>query len=119
MGTHSKIGRLQIKLAHEQAAAVGDCLQRATVGVPYGGTTPQQAWLAGRGVWKLNARRAHRQRELQIVDPDGVVVAVGSIKGVQRCGDRYAIDGDLWAHDPRIGRPTTTPHRSRNPVGYF
>jgi hypothetical protein len=39
--------------------------------------------------------------------------------GVFKAGGRYAIDGKLLLNDPRVGKPTTTPHRSRNSIGYF
>jgi hypothetical protein len=79
----------------------------------------REAWEAGRGVWKLNADRALAQDEVQIVDLEGMVLAVGTIKGISKHYDRYALEGELLLGDPRVGKPTTTPHRSRNSVGYF
>jgi len=59
------------------------------------------------------------QNDVQIVDLEGTVLAVAKINGIVKAGDRYAIEGDPLPNDPRIGKPTTTPHRSRNSVGYF
>lgn len=47
------------------------------------------------------------------------MLAVATITGITKCGDRQAIEGTLLTGDPRVGRPTATPHLSRNPVGYF
>jgi hypothetical protein len=47
------------------------------------------------------------------------VLAVATITGITKCGDRFALEGDLLAGDARVGKPTPTPHMSRNPVGYF
>ncbi|MGK5555828.1 hypothetical protein ACSNOI_29840 [Actinomadura kijaniata] len=78
-----------------------------------------EAWIAGRGVWKFNADRALAEDEVQIIDSDGTVLAVARIEGIRKCGDRYALEGELLRGDPRVGQPTTTPHRSRNPVTYI
>jgi hypothetical protein len=83
--------------------------------------TEQEAWTAGRGVWVLNADRALAQDEAQIVNLDGTVLAVAEILGITKTKTpgRYAIDGRLKLGDPRVGKPTETPHKSRNSVGYF
>jgi hypothetical protein len=109
---------LQIQLGPERDAPAHDWLGRSTVGARPG-MTEAEAWQAGRGVWKFNADRALAQDEAQIVDTDGMVLAVATITGVTKCGDRYALEGSLLASDARVGKPTTTPHRSRNSVGYF
>lgn len=109
---------LQIQLGPEQPADPDDGLGRSTVG-SRPGMSEQEAWEAGRGVWKLNADRALAQDEIQIVDLEGTVLAVGIIKGISKHRDRYALEGELLLGDPRVSKPTTTPHRSRNSVGYF
>lgn len=85
------------------------------------GMTEQEAWTAGRGVWVLKVDRALEQDEVQIVNLNGIVLAVAEILGIAKTKTpgRYAIDGKLKVGDPRVGKPTTTPHRSRNSVGYF
>ncbi|WP_455361910.1 hypothetical protein [Streptomyces sp. SYSU K21746] len=77
------------------------------------------AWAAGRGVWKFNADRALSQDEVQIINPAGTVLAVARITGISKCGDRYALEGELLRSDPRVGGPTRSPHLSRNPVTYI
>jgi hypothetical protein len=113
------VGVLQIQLGRDKVAdPATDSLGRSRVG-SHPGMTPKEAWEAGRGAWVFKADRVLEQDEVQIVDLEGTVLAVARIKGVVKAGDRYAIEGDLLPHDPRIGKPTTTPHRSRNSVGYF
>lgn len=73
----------------------------------------------GRGVWKFNADRALQQDEVQIVDLAGTVLAVAEITGLTKSGDRYALEGRLLSGDARVGKPTSTPHPSRNSVAYF
>lgn len=85
------------------------------------GMTQQEAWTAGRGVWVLNVDRALEQDEVQIVNLDGIVLAVAEVLGIAKTKTpgRYAIDGNLKLGDPRVGKITTTPHKSRNSVAYF
>jgi hypothetical protein len=77
------------------------------------------AWQAGCGVWVLNTDRALKQDEVQIVDLEGTVLAAARITGITKCGDRYALVGELLLGDARVGQPTATPHPSRNSVAYF
>ena len=109
---------LQIQLGPERAADPGDGLGRSTTGWRPG-MTEDEAWTAGRGIWKFNADRALAQDEVQIVDPAGTVLAVASITGITKHGSRYALEGRLLRGDARVGKPTATPHRSRNSVAYF
>lgn len=112
---------LQIQLGPErQTDPAADPLGRDRIGYRPG-MTEQEAWTAGRGVWVLNVDRALQQDEVQIVNLDGVVLAVAEILGVAktRTPGRYAIDGRVKLGDPRVGKPTATPHKSRNSVAYF
>jgi hypothetical protein len=110
---------LQIQLGQEQTVdPAADWLGRPSTGARPG-MSETEAWTAGRGVWRLNTDRALRQDEVQIVDPSGTVLAIATITGLTKCGGYFALDGRLLVGDPRVGRPTTTPHRSRNPVAYF
>ena len=109
---------LQIQLGAERPADTGDGLGRATVGCRPG-MSEEEAWQAGRGIWKFNADRALSQEEVQIISTDGTVLAVAKITGISKHGDRYALEGDLLRGDARVGRPTASPHRSRNPVTYL
>jgi hypothetical protein len=111
---------LQIQLGPDREAGPDDVLGRSRVGYRPG-MTEEEAWETGRGVWRLNADRALEEDEVQIVNLDGIVVVVADILGVSktRVPGRYAIDGKLRVGDPRVGKPSTTPHRSRNSVAYF
>ncbi|WP_084654690.1 hypothetical protein [Nocardia altamirensis] len=109
---------LQIRLDGLRSAGEADPLGRATIGYQQG-MSEQQAWDAGRGVWKMNADRVLEHEEAQIIDPGGVVRAVARITGISKHGDRRAIEGQLLSGDGRVGRQTTTPHPSRNPVHYI
>ncbi|GHH30735.1 hypothetical protein [Streptomyces rubradiris] len=109
---------LQIQLGAERPADTGDSLGRTTIGWRPG-MSEDEAWQAGRGIWKFNADRALSQDEAQIINPHGTVLAVARITGISKHGDRYALEGDLLLGDARVGRPTASPHRSRNPVTYI
>lgn len=110
---------LQIQVgARREVDASQDCLGRGVVGA-WAGMTQSEAWEAGRGVWKLRADRALQESEVQIIDTTGTVLAVGTITGIRKCGDRYAVEGAVLAGDPRVGQPTAYPHPSRNPVAYI
>lgn len=109
---------LQIQLGPERPAKPGDRLGRSTIGWRPG-MTEDEAWQAGRGIWKFNADRALAQDEVQIVNTEGLVLAVATITGISKHGDRYALEGELLRGDARVGKPTATPHRSRNSVAYF
>lgn len=99
-----------------------DPLGRSRVGY-HVGMSEREAWEIGRGTWRLNVDRALAQDEVQIVSPDGIVLAVAKLWGIvkpkAREPGRYALDGELVPGDPRVGQLTTTPHRSRNSVAYF
>ncbi|MEU3356325.1 hypothetical protein [Streptomyces sp. NPDC037389] len=109
---------LQIQLGAERPADTGDGLGRATIGWRPG-MSEDEAWQAGRGIWKFNADRALSQDEVQIINTEGTVLAVARITGISKHGDRYALEGDLLRGDARVGRPTPSPHLSRNPVTYI
>lgn len=107
---------LQITLG-AQRPVKDDPLGRRTVGwVP--GMSQDEAWLAGRGVWKLNADSVLSQQEAQIINAEGIVVAIATITGVEKHDDRRAVLGDLLRDDPRVGLPAPSPSKSRNPVSY-
>jgi len=112
---------LQIQLGQDREADPStDPLGRDHVGYRPG-MTEQEAWTAGRGTWVLKVDRALEQDEVKIVNLDGIVLAVADILGIAKTREpgRYAIDGNLKPGDPRVGKPTTTPHKSRNSVAYF
>lgn len=108
---------LQIQIGPERDAGPGDSLERSTVGWRPG-MSEDDAWQAGRGVWKFRADRALAQDEAQIVNTEGLVLAVARITGISKHGDRYALEGQLLRGDSRVGHPTVSPHPSRNPVAY-
>jgi hypothetical protein len=110
---------LQIQMGRERPVdPAADWLGRSSIGARPG-MSETEAWMAGRGVWLLNTDRALRQDEVQFIDPSGTVLAVATITGLTKCGGYFALEGKLLLGDPRVGQPTTTPHRSRNPVAYF
>ncbi|MCX4851448.1 hypothetical protein [Streptomyces sp. NBC_00893] len=109
---------LQIQIGAERAADSEDRLMRTTLGWRRG-MSEDEAWEAGRGIWKFNADRALSQDEVQIINTEGTVLAVARIIGISKHGDRYALEGELLRDDPRVGRPTGSPHLSRNPVTYI
>ncbi|WP_171163503.1 hypothetical protein [Streptomyces sp. I05A-00742] len=109
---------LQIQIGPERPAGPGDQLKRTTLGWRPG-MSEDQAWQAGRGIWKFNADRALSQNEVQIINTQGTVLAIATITGISKHGDRYALEGRLLRGDPRVGRPTPSPHLSRNPVTYI
>ncbi|MFE3073298.1 hypothetical protein [Streptomyces sp. NPDC059247] len=78
-----------------------------------------EAWEAGRGVWKFNADRVLSQDEVQIINTEGIVLAVARITGISKCGSRYALLGEVLWGDGRVGHVTGSPHLSRNPVTYI
>ncbi|MFF4603492.1 hypothetical protein ACFY12_12175 [Streptomyces sp. NPDC001339] len=109
---------LQIQIGAERAADPDDRLGRTTLGWRPG-MSEDDAWVAGRGIWKFKADRALAQDEVQIINTEGTVLAVAKITGISKHGDRYALEGELLRGDPRIGHPTSSPHLSRNPVTYI
>ena len=103
----------------------GDPLGRAFIGY-FPRMTEDEAWSAGRGVWKMNKDKASRQRFALIVG-EGVVRAVAEITGYSEhdtaTGVRGARDGQpLPAGHPvreaYLGKPDPVANGSQNPVGY-
>ncbi|MFE2377264.1 hypothetical protein [Streptomyces sp. NPDC059398] len=109
---------LQIQIGPEREAGPDDMLERMTIGWRPG-MSEDEAWETGRGIWKFNADRALSQDEVQIINTSGTVLAVATITGISKHGDRYALQGELLRGDDRVGRPTKSPHLSRNPVTYI
>jgi len=84
--------------------------------------TEEEAWTAGRGVWKANKERLAREKFALIIG-DGRVCAVAEIHGVSVHEDRVAVDGEVLAEghpvrDAWIGKPDPVVNASQNPVGY-
>lgn len=100
----------------------GDPLGRAHIGY-FPRMTEQEAWEAGRGVWRMSAARAARQR-FALVVAEGLVRAVGQVTGFAvHDGDRIELQGHLLpeghpVRDAYIGRPDPVETGSQNPVGY-
>jgi hypothetical protein len=111
---------LRLKLGGYETVQ-GDPLGRDYVGY-FPRMTEEEAWEAGRGVWRMNTEKASRQRFALIVG-EGVVRAVGEIAGVTVHGDRVALEGAVLAEghpvrDALVGRPDPVVNGSQNPVGY-
>jgi len=84
--------------------------------------TEQEAWQAGRGVWKMNRTRAGSER-FALITGQGKVAAVAQVKGVTRHDDRHALEGDLLSaghpvYDAYIGQPDPLLNQSQNRVTY-
>jgi hypothetical protein len=103
----------------------GDPLDRTFIGY-FPRMTEDEAWEAGRGVWKLNREKAVRQRFALIVG-EGVVRAVAEITGYSEhdtaTGVRGALEGQPLpdGHPVReayLGQPDPVANGSQNPVGY-
>ena len=104
----------------------GDPLGRAFIGY-FPRMTEDEAWDAGRGVWKMNREKAGRQRFALIVG-EGVVRAAAEITGLSiehdtANGKRIALEGRVLpeGHPVReayVGQPDPVTNSSQNPVGY-
>ncbi|WP_218002648.1 hypothetical protein [Nocardia brevicatena] len=102
--------------------ATNDALEREYVGY-FPRMTEEEAWMAGRGVWKANKNRLSREK-FSVIVGDGQVRAVAEITGVTVHDDRVAVDGQVLAEGPPvrdgwIGRPDPVVNASQNPVGYY
>lgn len=112
---------LQVQLGEGKPARSEDELGRARLGW-HPDMDEEEAWQAGRGDWALKTDHVLDQHEVQIVNLDGTVVAVATIRGVTRVKDgrrRFFLEGTRIKNDPRVGKPTRTKHPSRNPIAYF
>ncbi|MEV1013253.1 hypothetical protein ACGFIE_11900 [Micromonospora sp. NPDC049275] len=103
----------------------GDPLGRAFIGY-FPRMTEDEAWEAGRGVWKMNREKASRQRFAFIVG-EGVVRAVAEITGYHEHSTETGVRGELIGqplpagHPVReayLGQPDPVANGSQNPVGY-
>lgn len=103
----------------------GDPLGRAFIGY-FPRMTEQEAWDAGRGVWKMNLDRVTRQRFALIVG-EGLTRVVAEVTGSRMYetpgGTRVALEGVVLAggHPVReayLGRPDPVANGSQNPVAY-
>jgi hypothetical protein len=101
-----------------------DTMGRAYIGY-FPRMTEQEAWEAGRGVWRMSADKASRQKFALIVG-ESLVRAAGQITGFvvhDDYDDRIELQGDLLpeGHPVReayLGRPDPVQTGSQNPVGY-
>jgi hypothetical protein len=98
-----------------------DPLGRAYIGY-FPRMTEQEAWEAGRGVWRMSADKAARQKFALIVG-EGQVRAVGQMTGLAVHGDRIELQGQILpeghpVRDAYIGGPDPVENGSQNPVGY-
>ena len=79
---------IQIRLGpYEPVDPATDPLGREHIGF-CADMTEEHAWQVGRGVWKLAARRVLGEDEVQIVNLEGTVLAVATITGISKYGDR-------------------------------
>lgn len=111
---------VRIKLGDFQSVS-GDCLGRAYIGC-FPRMSEDEAWQAGRGVWKMNRSRAAAERFALVVGM-GKVLAVAEVEGLTQHGDRFALEGHPLAaghplHDAYIGRPDPLANQSQNSVTY-
>jgi hypothetical protein len=103
----------------------GDPLGRGYVGY-FPRMTEDEAWEAGRGVWKVNKDKISRQR-FALITGEGTVRAVAEVTGYAEhhtdTGTRVALNGALLPaghplRDAYLGRPDPVANGSQNPVGY-
>ena len=111
---------IRIKLGDYQRVS-DDWLRRPYIGY-FPRMTQEEAWEAGRGVWKMNRERAARERFALIIG-EGAVRAVAEIKGVTDAGGRVALDGQLLEsghliYDTYFEAPDPVSNGSQNPIAY-
>lgn len=103
----------------------GDPLGRVHVGY-FPRITEDEAWQAGRGLWKMSRDKAGRER-FAIITGEGITRAIAEITGhtVHETpgGVRVALEGRLLpaGHPVReayLGEPDPVVNGSQNPVGY-
>ena len=104
---------VRVKLGDYQTVS-GDPLGRDYVGC-FPRMTEEEAWRAGRGVWKMNRSRAAAER-FALITAKNVVLAVAEIRGVTRHEDRTALEGVVLAaghpvRDAYIARPDPLPNQ--------
>lgn len=102
-----------------------DPLGRAYIGY-FPRMTEAEAWEAGRGVWKVDVDKVHRQRFAVIVG-EKLIRAVAEITGATSydtaTGPRVALEGELLpeGHPVReayLGKSDPIVNGSQNPIGY-
>lgn len=106
---------LQIKLAKKQNVQ-NDPLGRTWVGAEPK-MSERMAWEAGRGCWVMKASRAIDENEVRIVGPDGTILAIATMRGLIKHGNRLEIVGDLLEGDIRVGQQVEL-SKSQNPISY-
>jgi hypothetical protein len=115
---------IRLKLGNYEAVH-DDPLGRTFIGY-FPRITEDEAWEAGRGVWKMNREKAGRQRFALIVG-EGTVRAVAEITGYTEhttaTGTRGALEGTPLSaghpvRDAYLGQPDPVANGSQNPVGY-
>ncbi|SES42977.1 hypothetical protein [Actinokineospora terrae] len=115
---------LRLKLGNYETQST-DSLGRTWVGY-FPRMTEHEAWAAGRGLWKMSAERAARQRFALIVG-EGLVRAVGEIATLSvhgtPTGQRIALEGHVLpeghpVRDTWLGRPDPVDNGSQNPIAY-
>ena len=109
---------LQIKIAaHQSVDPEQDQMGRTWVGYTPG-MSEEDAWEAGRGCWVMKASRAIDEDEVQIVNSKGTILAVATMRGLIKHGNRLEIMGDLLKGDPRVGTVASHVSKSQNPISY-
>src|ERR1039457_409030 len=106
---------VRIKLGDYQMIS-DDCLGRSYIGC-FPRMTENEAWQAGRGVWKMKRSRAAAER-LALITGTGKVFAVTEIEGVAQYGERITLEGQPLAaghplYDAYIGRPDPLANQSQ------
>jgi hypothetical protein len=84
--------------------------------------TEQEAWEAGRGLWRMNTDKVSRERFALVVG-EGRVRAVAQVTGIAVHGDRVELQGHVLpdGHPVReayLNRLDPVENSSQNPVGY-
>jgi hypothetical protein len=110
---------LQIKIAARQSVnPEQDPMGRTWVGYTPG-MSEEDAWEAGRGCWVMKASRAIDEDEVQIVSGEGTILAVATMRGLIKHGNRLEIIGDLQKGHERVGTVAGHVSKSQNPISYL
>lgn len=80
--------------------------------------TEADAWLSGRGWWKIRPGRAIECYFAVVLNADNIVVAVARITGLRKGETRLLLDGDLLLHHEWVGKHVKR-NNSQNPIAYF
>lgn len=80
--------------------------------------TEADAWLSGRGWWKIRPGRAIECDLAVVLNAECKIVAVARITGLRKGETRLLLDGDLLQGHKWVGKHVKR-NDSKNPIAYF